>query len=196
MDFFPAPVQEGMHKSGAAATCVPVQLDDGVWEAALFLQVDGSESERDRRVLTDTRSALPVVLETDFIDHALAGVVLLRLEVSTFPEDPLVIEILLTPGNSKSHFESLQLLSHQPRLVWFFGDGQFRIIHRQQQPLSAEIHDHFAELAKDVVTHDALIRCSSRYDANAAVTEIVSHYELRTATETAQTPYIVAPRRQ
>jgi len=185
-----------MHKSGAAATCVPVQFDSGVWEAALFLQVDGDESERDRRVLTATPDALPVVLETDFIEHPLAGIVLLRLEVSTIPEDPLVLEILLAPGSTKSHFESLQLLSRQPRLMWIFGDVEFRIIHRQQQPLSSEFHDHFSQLAKDVVAHDALIRCSNRYDANAAVKEIVSHYEPRNATGTPQTPYIVAPRSQ
>lgn len=185
-----------MRKNGAAATCVPVQLDDGVWEAALFLSVDGSESQRDLEVLTDSRETLPVTLETDFIEHPLAGVVLLRLEVSTLPEDPLVVEILLTPGNTKSHHESLQMLSRQPRLVWFFGDGQFCIVHRQQQPLSAEIHEHFSALARDVVAHDALIRCSSRYDADAAVAEIVSHYELRTAVGTAQTPRGETPRRQ
>jgi hypothetical protein len=54
MKRFPETVREAMRAGGAAATCVPVQLDGAHWETAFFFQVAGPECKEDRRVLRNT----------------------------------------------------------------------------------------------------------------------------------------------
>ncbi len=179
MKRFPETVRKAMAASGAAVTCVPVKLDSNDWETAVYFQVSGSECKQDRRVLSNTEQPLSLGMETDLVEHQHAAVVLLRFEVHTFTDDPLVGEILLTPGESSMHFDVLKLLTHQPRLTWFFGDQHFWIIHSQQHPLSDEQHRGFGEMLGDAIKHDALVRCTSRYNARAALSEIVSKYELR-----------------
>ena len=132
---FPAPVREAMTASGAAATCIPVELDGGAPEAAFFINLAGPESKADRRVIRKWRGPLSLGLDSDVIETAHGAVVVLRPEVHTGPFDPFVCEILATPGEGGAHFEALELLSRQPRLTWFFGDRGFEIIRTQQHPL-------------------------------------------------------------
>ena len=182
MKRFPDGVRAGMVATGAATTCVPVQLDGGAWEAAVFFQLAGPESKEDRRLLGKETGTVPVTVEADLLEHAQAALVLLRLEVLTKPHDPLVGEILFAPGDVALHFDTLRLLSQQTRLRWFFGDRECWLIHSQQNPLTEEQRSGFDSLLRDAVSHDALVRCAGRYDARAALSEVVAHYELRAAT--------------
>ena len=178
-DRFPRSVRRAMAASGATATCVPVKLDSDTWETALFVQLGGVECKRDRRILSKTQRPVPVGIETELIENQNAAVVMLRLEVHTDPDDPLVAEILLTPGEGPEQFDALKLLAEQTRLCWFFGDQDYWTLHSQQHPLEAAQHASFDELLRDAVKHDALIRCTGRYDPQAALAHVVSHYELR-----------------
>ena len=168
-----------MRLGGGAATCVPVKLGTDAWETAIYLQVSGPECQQDHQVLSDTTRAVPLGIETDLVEHQHASVVILRFEVHTDPEDPFAGEILLTPGENSMHFDALDLLTRQPRLCWFFGDQHYRVIRAQEHALSSEQHAGFSSLLNDAVRHDALVRCASRYDARAALSGIVSRYELR-----------------
>jgi hypothetical protein len=176
---FPPDVQNAMGAGGAAATCVPVKLDSNAWETAIFFHLAGPESRQDRDAFARCDATVPVSVEADLIEHAKAAVVTIRCEVFTCAEDPLIGEILLTPGHVSAHFEALKLLATQPRLCWFFGDQHFEVLHSQQHALAAEQHASFDDLLREAVKHDSLIRCTGVYDAEAAVSEIVSHYELR-----------------
>ena len=176
---FPGAVRDAMQSSGAAATCVAVQLDGDDWEAALFIQLAGAECKADRRAIKQAQGPLPVGMESDLIETDNGAVVVLRPEVHTQPGDPFVCEILLTPGDGGMHFETLKLLSRQPRLCWFFGDQSHWILHSQQHALEAAQHDDFDALSRDALKHDTMVRMSKRYDARAALAEIVKHYELR-----------------
>ena len=177
---FPVPVREAMTASGAAATCIPVALDGGAQEAAFFINLAGPESKADRRVIRRWRGPLSLGLDSDVIETGHGAVVVLRPEVHTGPFDPLVCEILVTPGEGGAHFEALDLLSRQPRLTWFFGDRGFEIIRTQQHPLDGGQHEAFAALLKDALRHDAMTRMTGRYDARAALGEVARHYTLRT----------------
>lgn len=179
MKRFPATVRRAMRETGAAATCVPVRLDGGGWEAALFIQLADVESEPDRRLLARAGTPVPVAVETDLIENENAAVVVLRLETYARPDDPLAVEILLTPGNANGHFDTLNRLANQPRLCWFFADRDFHVIHAQQHALNNEQHAGFDALLRDAAVHDAVIRCTGRYNAQSALASIVSHYELR-----------------
>ena len=177
---FPASVREAMTASGAAATCIPVELDGGAAETAFFVNVAGPESKADRRVIRKWRGPLSLGLDSDVIETAHGAVVVLRPEVHTGPFDPFVCEILVTPGEGGTHFEALDLLSRQPRLTWFFGDRGFEIIRTQQHPLDDEQRAEFAALLKEALRHDAMTRMTGRYDGRAALAEVASHYTLRT----------------
>lgn len=188
MKRFPDAVRAAMQAGGAAATCVPVQLDDTDWEAALFFQLAGAECKADRRALKNARGTLAVGMETDLIETETGAVVLLRPSIYTQPDDPFACEILLTPGDGGAHFEALRLLSQQPRLCWFLGDQTHWVLHSQQHPLDAAHHEGFDALARDALRHDTMVRMSNRYDAQAALAEIVKHYELRVGTLRGETP--------
>ncbi|MGH8502347.1 MAG: hypothetical protein ACREVE_07710 [Gammaproteobacteria bacterium] len=178
---FPAAVRCAMLASGSAATCVAVRLDDGEWEAALFVQLAGDECKTDRALIAGSARPFSVGIETDVVRHQHAAVVVLRLEIHANRADPMIAEILLTPGGATDHFDVLKRLSRQAKLCWFFGDDHFNVIHAQQHPLSREQRADFDALLRDVVGHDALVRCTGRYDARAALAEIVAHYEPRAA---------------
>jgi hypothetical protein len=179
MKRFPAGVKDSMEATGATTTCVAVQIDKGEWETAIFFQVGGPESKVDRRILTHSTNPIPTSVEADLIEHEAATVVLLRLEVQTVADDPLVGEILIAPGHTESQFETLKWLTRQHRLLWFFADRAYWIIHSQQSHWGDAERAGFKQLLADVTHHDALIRVTGRYDANAALQSIVANYELR-----------------
>lgn len=176
---FPKSIRDAMRTNGTAATCVPVKLDSPDWESALFVHVAGPECKQDRRILKTTQDTIPVSIESELMTHAKASVVMLRLRIVTVVNDPLIFEILMTPGHITSHFEALKLLSSQPRLCWFFGDTDYRVLRAQQHSLTEEQNQEFNSLAKEAFAHDATIRMTGRYDANAALSEVVAHYSPR-----------------
>lgn len=179
MKWVPKIVSDAMRANGSVATCLPVKLDSDVWETALFFRLVGPECKKDRRAFNKSSKPLPITLETDLLELQHASVVTIRAEVFTSNDDPLTAEILLTPGGARTHFDALKLLSEQQRLCWFFADEDFRVLHTQQHPLEHDQHTSFDDLLRDAVRHDALIRSTSRYDAEAALAEIAAHYEIR-----------------
>jgi hypothetical protein len=183
MKRFPEQVRGAMQAGGAAATCVAVQLDGNDWEAALFFQMAGAECKADRRALKQSKGPLTVGMESDLIETEHGAVVVLRPEVHTQPNDPFACEILLTPGDGGAHFEALKLLTRQSRLCWFFGDQSHWVLHSQQHGLDSDLRQGFDAMLRDALKHDTMVRMSSRYNAQAALGEIVKHYELRTGSE-------------
>jgi len=168
-----------MKESGAMTTCSMVQFDHGSWEAAVFFEVGGKECSKDRRILKRSRSPFDVAIEADLIDHASASIYMLRFEVMTEPENPLVGEVLLAPGLGGIHFDVLDNLTRQENLRFFFGDGAYRVLFSQQTRLIDKERAGLHELLNNAVSHDALIRLTGRYDATHAMSEIVDHYASR-----------------
>ncbi len=170
-----------MDHTGSSVTCIPVKFDSGDWESAIFFQVGGSECKQDRRILNRTQNPLPVAIESDVIKHQSAAVIVIRLEIETSQSDPLAGEVLLTPGERESHFETVRLLSEQSVLRWFFCDSAYWVIHSQQNQLGASENAIFKEVLEEATQHDAMIRLTGRYDVEPALREVVSHYEFRSA---------------
>jgi hypothetical protein len=161
---------------------MPVKLDTDDWEAAVFFHLAGPESKRDRQILTKAKRPFAISIEADLLELQQASVVVLRFEVATIPDDPLTGEVLFTLGDVRTHFDTVQLLCRQQRICWFFSDEDFRVLHSQQSPIGDEQRASFDDLLADAVRHDALIRASARYDAQAALAEVVRHYDLRPGT--------------
>jgi hypothetical protein len=118
-------------------------------------------------------------LNLELMTHENAAVVMMQLEIQTLANDPLIFEILLTPGEKTTHHECLRLLSRQQRLCWFFADSDFRVIRTQQQEIDPEQSVLFDQLAREASAHDSLIRISGRYSAEDALSQIASHYQPR-----------------
>jgi len=179
MDKFPLPVATGMRNNGAMTTCVPVQFDNGIWESAVFFDVGGKACKDDRQALRKTQTPVPISVEADIINHTNASVIMLRFEVFTRANNPLIGEVLLTPGLGDIQFDTVKHFTEQRNIRWYFGDSAYSVIHSQQTPL----HDHertgYGELLQEAISHDALVRLTGKYDALAALNEIVSHYEFR-----------------
>ena len=108
---FPPAVREAMSNSGAMATCVAVQLQREIWEAAFFFHIAGPESKQDRRDMRRGQGPFAMGLESDVVETEHGAVVILRPELHVNPHDPLVMEILLTPGDGGAHHEALRHLS-------------------------------------------------------------------------------------
>lgn len=193
MDKFPQSVVDMMSAGGSTVTCLPVQLGSdsglpdhsvadqempGKWESAIFFRLGGSESQKDISILKKADKAFSVGIETDIIEHENASVVMLRLQVFT-QSDPLVGEVLLTPGGAETHYEILGLLGEQQELTWFFSDQHYQMVHQQKQPLSQEWRDEFLALRSEAFKRDSLIRLAGKYSAQTAFAEIVSNYGLR-----------------
>jgi len=206
MERFPEAVRNAMTAGGAEATCLPVRIVDGEerldgaehdaagnidfadmhaqgWETAIFFRVAGPEAKDDRRVLRNTTGALSVGGEADLIEHSNAGVVVIRFEIFPQPDNPLVGEVLLTPGAGGGHFQACNLLTLQSRLRWYIADESYHVLRPQEIPWSTEHRGVFAEILNDATSHDAVVRMTSSYNAQAATSEIASHYELRETAE-------------
>lgn len=177
---FPESVIEMMKAGGSTVTCLPVKLEqEKEWQSAIFFRLGGSESQADIELLKKQKSALAVGIETDLIEHANASVVVLRLQMFTRSDSPLVGEVLITPGGAQTHYEILTLLSGQETLTWFLSDQEFQIIHQQRQPLNDEWRNEFLALRDEAFSRDTLIRLSGKYNAQTAFAEVVSRYALR-----------------
>lgn len=179
MDKFPLPIAEGMKKSGAMITCVPVQFDGSVWESAVFFEVGGKESSKDRKILKKSRSPLPVGIEGEVITHASGSIVMLRFEVITDKVNPLAGEVLFAPGLGDTQFETLKTLSEQLTLRIYFGDTNYNVIHSQQTPLYDHERKGYAALLSEAVNHDAVLRLAGKYNATRAIEEVCDNYAYR-----------------
>ncbi len=179
MDSFPQAIIRSMQQSGAMTTCVPVEFGADGWESAVFFELGGDKCEVDRLILTEAFEALPISLEAELIDHTHAGVVMLRFEVMTNPDDPLAGEVLIVPGLGDVQFDTLKHLSQQNNLRFYFADETYKIIHSQQLRLSDQERRGYGQILEQAISHDALIRLTGKYDAMAALSEVVSHYDLR-----------------
>ncbi len=179
MHKFPDTIIRSMQQSGAMTTCVPVEYSDGSWESTVFFELSGDECEFDRLILSTTRSPLGINLEAELIEHASASVVMLRFEILTQPEDPLAGEVLIVPGLGDVQFDTLESLSRQKYLKFYFSDDRYNVIHSQQLVLSDRERLGYSQILEEVISRDALIRLTGKYDAMAALGEIVDHYDVR-----------------
>jgi len=175
---FPAEVRQAMATTGSSLTCLPVQMDAGDWETAVFFQLSGPESQQDLQRLAALRT-VPIALDTDVIEHENAAVAVLRVEVFADAEDPLIGEILLVPGGNTEHFETLHLLTRQSRLGCFIGDPQFQIVLSQYLRLGDAERGEFKKMLDQTVKHDAVVRLTGRYDAAGAFAAVTANYALR-----------------
>jgi len=159
-----------MHEAAVTATCVPVQLDDGDWTAALFIVAPGgSPCLRTGAGGTVRLSGGPfaVQFEADLHEHEHGTVFELGVQIRT-PVEPLDACLLFVTGHASAHFEALELLAGSERLSLFIGDEYCRVVWQQRVPLSGAQRTGIRSLLDEAVRRDAVIRLTGRYDPEAA----------------------------
>ncbi|MGI9319133.1 MAG: hypothetical protein ACR2QW_17540 [bacterium] len=176
MERFPSTIIKSMGSSGAMTTCVPVEFDQSVWESTVFFELGGKECAEDRKIMHASTRAFPVTLEADLIECQTAAVVMLRFEIMTRRDNPLAGEVLIAPGVGNIQFETVENLTQQQSLRFFFSDEKYNVIHSQQIILHDQERLGYKGILDDAVSHDAMIRLTGRYDAVAALKEVTSHY--------------------
>lgn len=164
---------------GAMTTCVPVQMDGGAWQSAVFFELGGKQCAADRQTLQQSSGRLAISLEGDVIECATASVVMLRFEIMTNQQSPLVGEVLVAPGMGNVQFETLDNLTRQQSLGFYFSDAKYKVIYSQQILLGEQERMGYKSLLDDAVSHDAVIRLAGKYDAMKALKEVVGNYAKR-----------------
>lgn len=164
---FPDDVVVALHDSGVTVTCLPVQLDDGDWQAAFFYVVPLGSPALEPGALDSGPYA--VQFEGDLFEHEKGTVLELDIEIRV-PGEPLGGTLLFLTGHASAHFDALKLLGTQADVPLFIGDPYCRVISQQRVPLSDAHRSGFASLVDEAVRLDAVIRMSGHYDAEAAFT--------------------------
>ncbi|MBX2823107.1 MAG: hypothetical protein KTR33_00170 [Gammaproteobacteria bacterium] len=171
MPRFPDAVITAMHHAGTTVTCIPVQLDQGNWVAAIFFVLPEQYDESVATTLFKT-GLIPVALEADLKEPSTATLISLGIELRPPVNEALSGEVLFIPGHLESHHEAVRLLSKQTDITLFVGDKHCNLLHQQKIPLADEHRAVFADLLREAASRDALIRFRGQYDPDAAFVEV------------------------
>jgi hypothetical protein len=172
---FPDDVVVLLHNANVTVSCVPVQMDDGQWQAAMFFVLP-----RDAASLHDGRlpgGPFSVELDADLHEHAKGTIIEIGIRIDT-PVEPSFGTLLFLTGHSPSHFESLKLLTQQHTLPLFIGDEYCRVLFRQLIPVSDAMRSGFSRLLDEAVARDAVIRMTGHYDPDQVFTDVVASLQL------------------
>ena len=88
-------------------------------------------------------------------------------------------EVLVAPGIGEIQFQTVQNLTRQNSLDFYFADGEYNVIHSQQVQLVDPVRQGYKEILDDAISHDAVIRLTGRYNGVAAMKEVVANYATR-----------------
>lgn len=168
---FPDDVTVLMHEAGVTVSCVPIQLDDGEWQAAIFFVLPTDAPCLDQGRLSGGPFA--VEFEADLHEHENGTLIDVGLDIRT-PIEPSRGTLLFITGHSPSHFESLTLITQQTSLPLFIGDEYCRVLYRQQVPISEAMRQGFRQLLDEAVARDAIIRMTGHYDPDRVFTDVVA----------------------
>jgi len=182
---FPDEVIVALHEANITATCMPIKIDEGEWQAAFFyvLQPDApclgvnavaADSASDGAFLSGPFS---VALDADLHEHDNGTMIEIGVEINT-PVEPCMGIMLFLTGHSSTHFEALKLLSEQEDIPLFIGDQFCNTLWQQRLPLNNEFRLGITGLINEAVTRDAIIRMTDRYDPDAVFADTLAKRQM------------------
>ena len=172
---FPDDVVVLLHNANVTVSCVPIQLDDGNWQAAIFFVLPA-----DAPCLTGGRllgGPYAVEFDADLHEHEKGTLIEIGLQIVT-PIEPSRGTLLFITGHSPSHFETLKLITQQDELPLFIGDEYCRVLYKQRVPVSEPMRLGFSQLLDEAVGRDAIIRMTGHYDPDRVFTDVVASLQL------------------
>lgn len=172
---FPDDVVVLLHNANITVSCVPVQIDNNQWQAAIFFVLPADSACLDDGKLPSGPFA--VELDADLHEHEKGTLIEIGIDIAT-PREASRGTLLFITGHSPSHFESLTLLCDQQELPLFIGNEYCEVLYRQRVPLSDAMRAGFRQLLDEAVGRDALIRMSGHYDPDQVFSDVVASLRL------------------
>jgi len=172
---FPDDVMVLLHNANITLSCVPVQLDNGQWQAAIFFVLPADAPCLKTGKLLG--GPYTVELDADLHEHEKGTLIEIGLEIIT-PIEPSRGTMLFITGHSPSHFESIKLISEQDQLPLFIGDEYCRVLYKQNIPVSKAMQKGFKQLLDEAVARDAVIRLTGHYDPDLVFTDVLASLQL------------------
>ncbi len=164
-----------LHNANITVSCVPVQLDNGQWQAAIFFVLPAdAPCLKTGRLLGGPYT---VELDADLHEHEKGTLIEIGLEIIT-PIEASRGTMLFITGHSPSHFESIKLISQQDQLPLFIGDEYCRVLYKQNIPVSKAMQSGFRQLLDEAVARDAVIRLTGHYDPDRVFTDVLASLQL------------------
>ncbi len=172
---FPDEVIVALHEAGITATCMPIQIDDGDWQAAFFyVLAPDAACLKNGKLLG---GPFTVGLDADLHEHDNGTMIEIGLEVIT-PIEPCNGIMLFLTGHTSTHFDALKLLSKQQEIPLFIGDQYCSTLWQQLVPVNDTFRAGITGLINEAVTRDAVIRMTDRYDPDAVFADTLAKRQM------------------
>ncbi|MBX2839970.1 MAG: hypothetical protein KTR35_24150 [Gammaproteobacteria bacterium] len=172
---FPDEVIVALHEANITATCMPVQIDQGQWQAAFFYVLAPDAPCLSGGQLSG--GPFSVVLDADLHEHENGTMIEIGMEIMTPIESSHGVMLFLT-GHSSSHFEALNMLSTQQDIPLFIGDQYCSTLLQQRIPVNESFRLGISGLINEAVTRDAVIRMTDRYDPDAVFADTLAKRQM------------------
>jgi len=172
---FPDEVIVALHEADITATCMPIQIDQGEWQAAFFYVL-----APDAPCLSGGRllgGPFTVALDADLHEHENGTMIEIGFEIITPIEPSLGVMLFLT-GHTSTHFDALNLLSEQKEIPLFIGDQYCSILSQQRVPVNDTFRSGISGLINEAVSRDAVIRMTDRYDPDAVFADTLAKRQM------------------
>lgn len=172
---FPDEVVVALHEAGITATCMPIKLDDGDWQAAFFYVLAPDAPCLSNGLLKGGPFA--VELDADLHEHDNGTMIEIGMEIVT-PIEPCRGIMLFLTGHTSTHFDALKLLSEQEDIPLFIGDQYCTTLWQQRIPVNETFRNGMMGLINEAVTRDAVIRMTDRYDPDAVFADTLAKRQM------------------
>lgn len=172
---FPDEVIVALHEADITATCMPIKLDDGEWQAAFFYVL-----APDAPCLSGGKllgGPFTVGMDADLHEHDNGTMIEIGIEIVT-PIQPSSGIMLFLTGHTSTHFDALKLLSVQDDIPLFIGDQYCSTLWQQRVPLNDTFRSGITGLINEAVTRDAVIRMTDRYDPDAVFADTLAKRQM------------------
>ncbi len=167
---FPDDVMVALHHANVTVSCMPVQIDNEQWQAAIFYVLAA-----DAPCLTNGKlepGPFPVEIDADLHEHANGSLIEIGIDIAT-PTEHSRGTLLFITGHSTAHFETVKLLSKQDDLPLFIGDQYCNVLYQQRIVLTDAMRTGFGQLVDEALGRDAVIRMTGHYDPEVVFEDVV-----------------------
>lgn len=172
---FPDDVVVALHHAGVTVSCVPVQIDNEQWQAAIFYVLSAEAPCLGKGRLAPGPFA--VEIDAELHEHANGSLIEIGIDIAT-PVAHSLGTLLFITGHSPAHFETVKLLASQTDLPLFIGDEYCKVLYQQRITLSDAMRAGFRQLLDEALARDAVIRMTGRYDPDVVFTDVVNSLNL------------------
>lgn len=172
---FPDDVIVLLHNAQVTVSCVPIQMDNQEWQAAIFFVLPKDAPCLDKGQLRGGPYA--VEFDADLHEHEKGTLIEIGIDIVT-PIEPSRGTMFFLTGHSSSHFDAIKLLTEQPELTLFIGNEYCEVLYKQRIPLSDVMRSGFKQLLDEAVGRDAVIRMTGHYDPDKVFTDTIESLQL------------------